>query len=171
MADVPKPIEVGAEMRTLAPFFFDTTWTGTIAAGGIGPGTPEMTGRGSGRHHRIQDGRWIVGDYEQDQFTLEGTFILRWELHWVVGWDPAAAEYCATLADNYGHAAVMRGRVEGRRLTFETLGHAPIRSRLVWDLTDPGDPRWRNEVAIGDGEWSLVEEYRLQPIAASESGR
>lgn len=38
---------------------------------------------------------------------------------WIVGWDPTHGEYRATLADSYGHADVMRGRVDGDRLIFE----------------------------------------------------
>ena len=35
------------------------------------------------RHEIIQDGRWIVGTYQQDQFLADGTFVLTWQLHWV----------------------------------------------------------------------------------------
>ena len=44
-------------MAALARFYPDVTWTGTIAAGGMGPGTPEMTAHGRGIHQLIQDGR------------------------------------------------------------------------------------------------------------------
>jgi Protein of unknown function (DUF1579) len=162
--NVPRPILVGPEMADLARFFFDTIWMGTVVEGGMGPGMPAMAARGSGRHRTIQDGRWIVGDYEQDQFASDGRFLLTWELHWVTGWDPVAGEYRATLADNYGHADVMRGHIEGDRLIFETLGDTQVRLRLVWDLTDPDDARWRNEMSIAGGAWSLVEEYHLTPV-------
>jgi hypothetical protein len=161
---VPRPIVVGPEMTDLARFFFDTIWMGTVVEGGMGPGTPTMAAWGSGRHRTIQDGRWIVGDYEQEQFTSDGCFLLKWELHWVTGWDPAAGEYRATLTDNYGRADVMRGHIEGDRLIFETLGDVQVRLRLEWDLTDPDDARWRNEMSIAGGPWSLVEEYHLTPM-------
>jgi hypothetical protein len=156
---VPRPIAVGAEMDALARFFPDLTWTGTIHADGMGPGTPEMTARGSGVHERIQDGRWIVGNYEQRQYLVDGTFVLTWQLHWVAGWDPTAGEYRATIADNYGHADVMRGHIEDDRLVFETMVDAPVRLRLVWDFTDASDVRWRNEMSVGGAPWFLVEEY------------
>ena len=73
-ARVRKPIPPGPEMEALARFHRDVTWTGSIEEGGMGPGTPAMTAIGSGTHRLIQDGRWIVGDYEQDQFLLDGTF-------------------------------------------------------------------------------------------------
>jgi hypothetical protein len=92
VAVVPVPAVVGAEMEALARFHPDVTWTGRIAADGMGRGTPEMTAIGRGTHTRIQEGRWIVGTYEQDQFLLDGTFVMTWQLHWVAGWDPSAQE-------------------------------------------------------------------------------
>ena len=87
-----------------------------------------------------------------------------WQLHWVAGWDPAHGEYRAMIAGYYGHADVMRGWIDGDRLTFETIGDPPVRLRLTWDITDPASMRWRNEVSVGGGPWSLVEEYHCQPI-------
>jgi hypothetical protein len=87
-------------MAALARFHTDVTWTGSIQAGGMGPGIPAMTAVGWGKHEAIQDGRWIVGTYQEDQFLADNTFVLTWQLHWVAGWDPTAGEYRATLADN-----------------------------------------------------------------------
>lgn len=157
---VPRPIGAGAEMAALRRFFRDATWTGTIVAGGMGPGSPEMRAEGGGVHTTLQDGLWICGDYQQDQFLTDGTFVLRWRLHWVAGWDPSAGEYRATHADNYGHAGVMRGRLEGDVLTFESMGDSAVRLRMVWDLTDPGAMTWRNEMSVGGAPFALVEEYR-----------
>lgn len=161
---IPQPIAPGPEMEALARFHRDVTWSGIIAAGGMGPGTPEMTAVGSGVHERIQDGRWIVGTYEQKQYLIDGMFVLAWQLHWVAGWDPRAGEFRATVADVYGHAEVMRGRIEGERLTFESVGDPPVRIRLVWDLTDPRDMLWRNEMSVAGSPWSLVEEYHCTPV-------
>jgi hypothetical protein len=161
---VPRPIEPGAEMVALARFHRDVTWKGVIEEGGMGPGTPAMTAVGEGRHHLIQDGRWIVGDYQQDQFLLDGTFVLHWQLHWVAGWDPAMGEYRATVADNYGHADVLRGWIDGDRLTFETIDDPPVRVRLLWDVSDPDHVVWRNEASVGGGPWALVEEYACTPV-------
>jgi hypothetical protein len=160
---VPKPVTPGPEMEALSRFYPDVTWTGTIEENGMGPGTPAMTAQGWGKHERIQEGLWIVGTYEQEQFLLDGTFVLKWQLHWVVGWDPAKGEYRATIADNYGHADVMRGQIEGNRLVFESIGNPPIRIRLVWDAADPADITWRNEMSVGGAAWSLVETYHMKP--------
>jgi hypothetical protein len=69
---IPEPIVAEPEREVLARFCRDMTWTGIVEAGGLGPGTPAMTARGSGRHERVHDGRWIVGAHEQDQFPLDG---------------------------------------------------------------------------------------------------
>jgi hypothetical protein len=81
----------------------------------------------------------------------------------VAGWDPAHNEYRATIAGNYGHADVMRGWIDGGRLTFETIGDPSARLRLTWDITDSAGTTWRNETSVGGGPWSLVEEYHCQP--------
>ncbi|HEX2355850.1 MAG TPA: DUF1579 family protein [Micromonosporaceae bacterium] len=162
-ATLRRPITPGSEMAALARFYPDVIWTGTIAAGGMGPGTPQMTAHGRGIHELIQDGRWIVGSYSQEQYLPDGTHVLTWQLHWVVGWDPARSEYVATLADCYGHADVMHGHIDGDWLIFETATHAPARLRLTWDATDPQDITWRNEASIDGGPWTEIETYHMTP--------
>ena len=66
------------------------------------------------------------------------------------------------MTDNYGHAAVYRGRIDGDRLVFESLDDA-VRLRLTWDASDPDVITWRNEMTTGDGTWFLIEEYRMVP--------
>ena len=161
LASVPRPRAAGPEMAALERFYADVTWTGTIEAGGMGPGTPAMTARGRGTHGRLHDGLWIVGDYRQDQFLEDGSYVLTWRLHWVTGWDADAQEYRAALADNYGHADVLRGRIAGDRLVYETFGDGPVRLRLVWDLSDPEAAVWSNQRSVAGRPWTLVETYRM----------
>jgi len=163
VAAVPRPIDVGPEMEALRRFYPDVTWDGMIHEGGMGPGTPAMRGVGRGTARPIQDGRWVQGDYEQEQYLVDGTFVLKWQLHWVSGWSPAAGEYRASMADNYGNAGVYRGRIDGDRLIFESMEGAPVRLRFTWDVSDPAVVRWRNEMATGDGSWFLIEEYPMVP--------
>jgi hypothetical protein len=160
---VPRPVSAGPEMDALGRFYRDVTWKGVIHEGGMGPGTPAMTGIGHSTSRVIQDGRWIAVDSEQDQFLADGTFVLKWQLHWVSGWDPGHGEYRAVMADNYGHADVYRGRIEGDRLVFEPMRDTGPRLRLTWDASDPGVITWRNEMAAPDGSWFLIEEYTMVP--------
>ena len=136
-ATIPRPISAGPEMKALARFYRDVTWKGVIHAGGMGPGTPAMTGVGHGEVRTIQEGRWIVLDCEQDQFLEDGSHVLTWQLHWVSGWVPEHGEYRAVMTDNYGHADVYRGHIDGDRLVFESLEGTGIRLRLTWDVSDP----------------------------------
>jgi hypothetical protein len=165
VAKVPRPIEVGPEMEALWRFFPDVTWEGTIHEGGMGPGTPMMRGIGKGSAVPIQDGRWIAGDFEQDQFLADGTFVLTWQLHWVSGWSPETGDYRASMVDNYGHAAVYRGWIEGDRLVFESLATEAVRLRFTWEIRRGGVIGWRNEMALGEGEWFLIEDYPMVPVA------
>ena len=156
---VPPPAVAVREMTDLSRFFKDVTWTGSIEPDGMGPGSPPMTAIGEGAHTMIQDGLWIVGDYRQDQYLTDGSFILTWELHWVAGWDPSSHQYVATYADNYGRAGIMRGRISGDQLVFESAPGEPIRIRLTWDLIAKDRVTWRNEISVNGGPWTLVEQY------------
>ena len=48
-AKVTRPIATGPEMASLGRFYRDVTWKGVIHAGGMGPGTPAMTGWATAR--------------------------------------------------------------------------------------------------------------------------
>jgi hypothetical protein len=81
----------------------------------------------------------------------------------VSGWAPEQGEYRAVMTDNYGHAAVYRGHIDGDRLVFESLEDAAIRLRFTWDVSDPDVITWRNEMTTGDEPWFLIEEYLMVP--------
>lgn len=40
---------------------------------------------------------------------------------------------------------------------------AAARLRFTWDFSDPGVITWRNEMAVGDESWFLIEEYAMVP--------
>ncbi|HEU4917766.1 MAG TPA: DUF1579 family protein [Acidimicrobiia bacterium] len=162
---IPRPIIPGAEMEELRRFHRDGTWNGRIHPGGMGPGTPAQLARGVARHHWIQDGRWVVGDYEQDQMLEDGTFVLNWQLHWVCGWNPRAGEYMATIADNYGSVALLRGRIVGDQMVFESTGEQPPFLKFTWELSSRGSILWRNEMSLDGSAWMLVEDYEIEPEA------
>ena len=67
------------------------------------------------------------------------------------------------MADNYGHADVYRGRIEGDRLIFESMRDAGPRLRFTGDASDPDIVTWRNEMTALDGSWFLIEEYTMAP--------
>lgn len=109
---LPTSAQVGPEMAALTPFYRDWTWSGQIEAGGMGPGSPAMSGLGSARCSLMQDGLWYACDFEQTQRLLDGSHVLTWRLHWVTGWDGRAGEYRATSADNQGpNLGLCRGHI------------------------------------------------------------
>lgn len=159
---LPRSAVAGPEMAALEPFYGDWTWTGTIEADGMGPGSPEMIGTGRATCRLTQDGLWYVCDFAQEQRLSDGTFVLRWHLHWVTGWDGPHGEYRASSADNNGpNLAIYRGRIDGNRLVYESLDDAFPRIRLTWILDDPEHARWRNEYTLDGQTWTLIEEYAM----------
>jgi hypothetical protein len=160
---LPRSAVPGPEMAALAPFYRDWVWSGTIEAGGMGPGSPEMTGIGRATCRRIQYGLWYACDFRQEQRLADGTFVLEWQLHWVTGWDARAGEYRASSADNNGpNLSIFRGWLDGNRLVYESLSDALPRIRLTWILDDASHARWRNEYTLDGETWTLVEEYRME---------
>lgn len=159
---LPQRASPGPEMAALAPFYRAWRWTGSIEAGGMGPGSPEMIGAGRAVCRLVQDGLWYACDFEQEQRLLDGTFVLTWLLHWVTGWDRLAGEYRASSADNNGPTlALYRGRIDGDRLVHESVSDALPRIRLTWVLVDADHARWRNEYTLDGKTWTLIEEYQM----------
>jgi hypothetical protein len=159
---IPRSAAAGPEMAALAPFYRNWTWTGMIEANGMGPGSPKMSGVGQAVCRLIQDGLWYACDFEQEQRLADGTFVLRWQLHWVTGWDATAGDYRASSADNNGpNLAIYRGRLEDDRLVYESLQEGFPRIRLTWILVDPDHCTWRNEINLDGQTWSLIEEYEM----------
>ena len=162
---LPQSAKPGPEVAALAPFYRNWTWTGSIEAGGMGPGSPEMTGRGRTTTKAIQGGLWYACDFEQGQFLMDGTFVLKWQLHWVTGWDRASGEYRASCADNNGPTLdIYRGVLDRDRLVYESVQDRLPRLRFTHILTGPQTSRWRNEISVDGENWSLIEEYQMEAI-------
>ena len=88
---LPHSAVAGPEAAALAPFYRDWTWTGRIDANGMDPGSPGMSGVGRAVCRLIQNGLWYACDFEQEQRLTDGTFVLRWQLHWVPAGMPRPA--------------------------------------------------------------------------------
>jgi hypothetical protein len=165
----PSALEPGPELKALAPFLVDVTWTGRVHANGMGPGSPEMSATGRSRGTWIVDGLWLAVDMEQDQFVADER-VLTWKAHMVIGWSDPAKEYRATVVDSNGNASVCRGRIEGDRFTLETMGEDAFRVRFVWDVADPGALIWFSDYSVSGGPWTRIEEYVMTPIARAGQG-
>lgn len=158
----PLPQTPGPETEALTRFHRNVTWRGTVKAGGT---VPEMTAIGHGTFRWIGGGLWVVGEFRQDQFH-EGRKVTEWNAHYIAGWDYSRRVYVAFAADSNGRCVPFTGEIDGDRFTITsdgaTIGGAPVRLRMIWDLS--GQPmRWRNEMSVAQGPWTLIEEYDMQP--------
>ena len=162
MTWIPPKLIPGPETKALSRFLWNGTWTGTVEANGMGPGSPEMEGKGRATCEWVLDGLWLSCDFEQDQFA-EGRKVLTWKAKWIIGWDRIANEYRAVGADTNGLAFIFHGKIEGDRLVMESLGDVPVRLRFTWDAKDPEAVTWKNEMSAGGASWNLIEEYVLKP--------
>ncbi len=158
----PRLVRPGPETRVLSRFLWNGTWTGTVKAGGMGPGSPEMEGRGRATCTWILDDLWLSCHFEQDQY-MKGRKILSWQAQWIIGWDVLAHEYRAVGVDNNGIAFIFSGEMIKDRLVMESLGDVPVKLRFIWDAKNPKAVTWKNEMSVGGGPWSLIEEYALTP--------
>jgi Protein of unknown function (DUF1579) len=160
----PPRVEPGAEMGALKRFHYDCEWNGTVQAGGMGPGSPEMKAVGKATFSPIMDGAWLVGDFEQEQF-VDGAVAVKWQAHYVVGWSPQAGQYRVTYVDNNGSASLMDGRVENDQFVIETSGASPVKFQMVWKLLADGTVEWANRCSVNGGPWTLIEEYLCSPLS------
>jgi hypothetical protein len=133
---VSHPITAGPEMAVVHRFFRACTWNGTIVEGGMGPGSSEMTAEGRGVHTTIQDGRWIVGDYEQEQYLPDGT--LRPQVEAALGCGLGSRR--RRIPGNPRRQLRPRGRdartAQERRPHVRDDGPRPLRQRMIWNLRD-----------------------------------
>lgn len=159
----PTAVRPGPETAALRRFHRDVTWTGVVKAAG---GLPEMTAKGSGTFRWTNDGLWVIGDFAQDQFH-DGRQVGTWSAHYIAGWDVARAGYVAFATDSNGRSVAFSGVIAGDTFTITSdplqIGGAPVKLRMIWDISDPAVARWTNEMSIAGGPWTLVEEYEMRP--------
>jgi hypothetical protein len=58
----------------------------------------------------------------------------------------------------------MRGRIDGDRLVYESIGEDPIRPRMTFDVSDPRSAAWTNGASPADGVWTLIKTYWMTPV-------
>jgi Protein of unknown function (DUF1579) len=150
-----------AKSGKLAPLAGPISWTGTLQANAIGPGSPEgqIAGRGTGTW--VNDGLYLLFAGEQT-YTL-GELTWAWKGHFLIGYDPAVQRYREILADNIG-MGLKDCTLQDTRLTvdfppgvaFEAAGHS-IRYRQTYDWAEPGKITLTMEREVDGGDWVLTE--------------
>src|SRR5205085_105418 len=97
----PGPPKPGEEMKKLAPVIANYTWSdGKLAAGAMGPGSPEMPSHGKQTCHMMMGGLWAMCDMED--VAGAGKQTMKWQGHIIMGWDVERKEYRGVGVDNMG---------------------------------------------------------------------
>ncbi len=147
---MPRP-----RQEALKPFVHNIVSTGTVVAGGMGPGSPEMTTKGKATCKWLPGNMWAACDIEDTSGT--GKQAMHWMGHWVFGYDNIAKGYRGVMTDNFGMMGRMKGTLEGTKMTWETMDemkipNMPSKSRVSLDAADPKNIKFTEEVFMG-GKW------------------
>jgi hypothetical protein len=134
--NTPKP---GVETRAIGTFTKSAAWEGKLPAGALGLGAGELRTRGHMRAKWMVNDLWLVCEIEDQMGSGPNAHV--WKAVWVSGWDFGAKEYRGAIFDSFGCSSMMRGRLEGRRLTFESMDELmmqgrPTRLRFTFDASD-----------------------------------
>lgn len=136
-------LKPGPETALIKKFTRNAAWEGLLPAGALGMNAPAMPTRGFVRCHWAVNDLWLVCEIE-DQMGA-GPDARVWKAVWVSGWDFGLKEYRGAIFDSFGNASMMRGKVDGEKLIFESMddvimhGHA-TRLRFTFDagVSDKG---------------------------------
>jgi hypothetical protein len=132
---------------------FDGSWKCETkwAAGAMGPGSPEVTGKSNVKFKKDLDGFFYRGDYEVKKqkgipMNFKGTFYL--------GYDPGGAQLVVSAMDNMGGASFGTGKIEGDKVTYVSDGFMmgqKVKAREVLGKTGPKEGFHTMEIDMGKG--------------------
>jgi hypothetical protein len=163
----PKP---GPETEALKPFAKSITSTGTMNAGAMGPGSPEMPTKGKATCKWVLNNLWIACDIEETSGA--GKTAMKWQGHWVFGYDFLAKGYRGTMTSSMGAQMRMKGTLEAQKLTWETVDEMkmpgmPSKTRITLDATDPKAIKFTDEGLVG-GKWVAMSTATHRPAGGGK---
>lgn len=159
---MPKP---GPETKALATLFEGTcNWSGTVAAGAMGPDSKATTCKGKQVGKAVGDGFWYANDIENK--VGDGKDAMIWKGHVIVGYDLANKSYRAFCADNMGSVAEYRGTMESDKFVLESaapmmMAGQMMDDRMTWELTPTGTWAFKEETRPQGGEWKTFQTATL----------
>ena len=147
----PKP---GPETEALKPFAKSVQSTGTIPAGAMGQ-NPELATKGKSTCKWTLNNLWVACDIEE--IVGSGKQSMKWNGHWVFGYDFLAKGYRGTMTSTMGDQTQMKGTLEGSKLVWENIEEMkipgmPSKSRITLDATDPKAIKFTEEGYL-QGKW------------------
>jgi hypothetical protein len=161
---LPQPT---AETLKLAQYFAGKgTWVGKMAAGAMGPGSPELPTKGKYECRAITDKFWYACDVESTAGTGKTAFT--WKGHMIVGWDQNAKGYRLLLVDSIGMMVPMTGEFADTKFIATSkealvMMGQPVKARFTWDFSDPKAPKLLNEHQVASGPWQVFEQETMKP--------
>jgi hypothetical protein len=134
-----EPLRPGPETQAIKRFTRSASWEGHLPANALGLTAPAMPTRGSLRCKWCVNDLWLVCEIEDYMGT--GPDARVWKAVWVAGWDFGQREYRGAIFDSFGNSSMMRGRLDGERLVFESIDDVIMhgqatRLRFTFDASD-----------------------------------
>jgi hypothetical protein len=163
---MPAPPKPGPEHEKLKPFAKSMTWTGKMPAGAMGPGTPEIATKGKSSCKWVANNMWAACDLEDT--SGKGKDAITWKAHWMLGYDLAAKEYRAMMADMMGTATTYKGTVDGDKLVLESIGEVdmmgkPGKVRITMDNSDKKTVKFQSEHQFKGEGWVVDGTSEMKP--------
>jgi hypothetical protein len=154
-----------AASQALVPFHDYDTWEGTVKAGVLWSGSPEVKTVGRARFRWMLDGALLVGDLEQEHYT-EGKNLFTWTARYLVGWDASAQQYRVLLIDKNSWGAALVATIQGETFVmmappYRSDGNAVV-ARGIMRVVRDGGVVWSKEISVNGGPWTLTEEFRAR---------
>src|SRR5579871_4503825 len=112
-------LEPGPETKLVDKFTKSARWEGIMPAGALGRDAPALPARGSMNCRWCVNDLWLVCEIEDRMGTGPDAHV--WKAVWVSGWDFGHREYRGAIFDSFGNTSMMRGRIEGEKLVFESM--------------------------------------------------
>lgn len=145
----PKP---GPEQDALKPFAKGGAMTGTHMM----PDGKEMPTKGKATCKWIDGNMWVACDLEETTGT--GKTAMKWNGHWVFGYDNVAKAYRGYMVDNMGMSGRMKGTLDGTKMVWESMDEMkgppgmPTKQRVTEDVSDPKVDKMTFE-GMMNGKW------------------
>jgi hypothetical protein len=129
-------LKLRAETLLLKKFTRSAAWEGRLPAGALGLNAPAMATKGHMKCKWMVNDLWIVCDIEDVMGSGKDGRV--WKAVWVSGWDYGHKEYRGAIFDSFGNSSMMRGKLDGRKLIFESMDDVimhgqPTRLRFTFD--------------------------------------
>lgn len=161
-----KALGPGPETLAIKRFTKSARWEGHLPAGALGLNAPAMPTRGHVTCKWSVNDLWLVAEIEDVMGT--GPDARVWKAVWVSGWDFGHQEYRGAIFDSFGNASMMRGVLDGHRLTFESMDDVIMhgmrtRLRFTFDNSLEAGVRFTAE-HLADGRFVVDEQEVHVPV-------